>query len=85
MLKFLVIAVLLYVGSYVGFRQLNAEVDRGDRTIYVTFPDNATGRALLQVWRPLIVLDEEYTGIRTGIGRRRDRAARVVHRAATAG
>jgi hypothetical protein len=64
---FVLLLVLLYVGSYVGFRQGSAEVWEHDKQTYVIFPDGP-GRALYYLWRPLTYVDGAVTGMRFHIG-----------------
>jgi hypothetical protein len=62
-----VVALLLYVGSYVVFRQLHIEVWQRDRHAYVIFPEGY-GALLYYAWRPLSYLDGALTGMRFHIG-----------------
>jgi hypothetical protein len=63
----LAIALLLYVGTYVWFRQTSAEVWERDKQAYVIFPAGYGG-ALYYLWRPLSYADGALTGMRFHIG-----------------
>jgi hypothetical protein len=64
---FVLLLVLLYVGSYVGFRQTHAEVWERDQQTYVIFPHGAAS-VLYYLWRPLTYVDGAMTGMRFHIG-----------------
>jgi hypothetical protein len=59
--------VLLYVGTYMGFRQSHAEVWERDQRVYVMFPEGS-GTLLYYLWRPLTYIDAAMTGMRFHIG-----------------
>jgi len=61
------IALLLYVGAYVVFRQSHAEIWDRDKRAYVIFPESY-GRPLYYAWRPLSHLDTALTGMQHHIG-----------------
>ena len=46
------VALLLYVGAYVDFRQTHTEFWERDKRAYVIFPESY-GRPLYYAWRPL--------------------------------
>jgi hypothetical protein len=58
---------LLYVASYIAFRQTHVEVWERDKQAYVIFPQSY-GLPLYYVWRPLAYLDAAMTGMRYHIG-----------------
>ena len=64
----LVIAVLLYVGTYVAFRHARTEVWQRDQHAYVIFPAGGFGALLYYAWRPLSYVDGALTGMRFHIG-----------------
>jgi hypothetical protein len=59
--------VLLYVGTYVWFRQSSTEIWERDKQAYVIFPAGY-GSALYYLWRPLSYVDSGLTGMRFHIG-----------------
>lgn len=61
-----VVVVLIYLGSYVGFRQMHIENWEQDKQDYVIFP--AGGQALYYFYRPLTYVDSAVTGMRFHIG-----------------
>ena len=67
MKKLILILIILYAGSYLAFRQTNAQVWERDKQTYVIFPQGA-GVALYYLWRPLSYLDNALTGMRAHIG-----------------
>ena len=69
-LRFVLLAALLYVGSYVAFRQSHAEVRDRDQRTYVIYPETY-GRPLYYLWRPLSYLDTALTGMQHHIGAHR--------------
>jgi hypothetical protein len=62
-----IVAIALYVGSYVAFRQSRVEIWERDKQAYVIYPEGA-GRALYYLWRPLSDLDAAATGMSHHIG-----------------
>ena len=60
------LVLMIYVGSYLAFRQTHAEVWARDRNAYVIFPERWS--ALYYLWRPLSYLDGALTGMRVHIG-----------------
>jgi len=62
------LAFLVYLGSYVGFRQTSQEVWQKDGQTYVIFPAGKIGQALYYAWRPLSRGDRALTGMRSHIG-----------------
>lgn len=62
-----VLALVLYVGAYVAFRQMRVEVWSRDGQAYVIFP-HGYGSALYYLWRPLSYADGALTGMRFHIG-----------------
>jgi hypothetical protein len=63
----LLIALLLYAGGYIAFRQTHVEVWDRDKQAYVIFPESY-GRPLYLAWRPLAYLDAATSGMRHHIG-----------------
>ncbi|MCC6778781.1 MAG: hypothetical protein IT537_19505 [Hyphomicrobiales bacterium] len=63
----LVVAMLLYGGGYVMFRQFHNETWPQDRQRYVIFPEGR-GAVLYYAWRPLSYLDGALTVMRARIG-----------------
>ncbi len=61
-----VVVVLIYVGTYVGFRQTHIENWEQDKLDYVIFPPG--GQALYYLYRPLTYIDSALTGMRFHIG-----------------
>lgn len=61
----LLVIPLLYVGSYVYFRQTWKEVWDVDKKTYVIFPED---KILYYVYRPLTIADGELTGMQFHIG-----------------
>ena len=62
-----ILALVLYVGTYVIFRQTHIEVWERDQQAYVIFPDGY-GVALYYLWRPLLYVDGTLTAMRFHIG-----------------
>jgi len=67
LLAVMVAALVLYVGSYIGFRGLHIEVWPRDQHAYVIFPEGY-GALLYYAWRPLSYVDGALTGMRFHIG-----------------
>lgn len=67
----LLMLLVLYVGSYIGFRQTHIEVWDKDKASYVLFPETDFGRALYYGWRPLSYADQRLTGVGAHIGAHR--------------
>jgi hypothetical protein len=67
----LILALVMYIGSYSAFRQTNTEVWPRDRQAYVIFP-RGYGTALYYVWRPLTYADQALTKMRFHIGPHRE-------------
>lgn len=65
---FVLLALVLYVGSYLAFRTANSETWERDGLAYVIFPQEAHGAALYYLWRPLSYVDGAVTGMRFHIG-----------------
>ncbi len=63
----LAITLMLYVGTYVSFRQSSTEIWERDKQAYVIFPADYGG-ALYYLWRPLSYVDGSLTGMRFHIG-----------------
>jgi hypothetical protein len=61
------IALVLYVGTYLSFRQTSTEIWERDKQAYVIFPAGY-GSALYYLWRPLSYVDSSLTGMRFHIG-----------------
>jgi hypothetical protein len=61
------IALVLYAGSYLAFRQSSTEIWERDKQAYVIFPAGY-GSALYYLWRPLSYVDGSLTGMRFHIG-----------------
>lgn len=61
----ILIVALIYIGSYVGFRQSSQEVWEKDGNAYVIFPEN---KILYYVYRPMTLIDSGLTGMRFHIG-----------------
>jgi hypothetical protein len=66
-IRFIAIALLLYVGGYVAFRQSHIEIWDQDKRAYVIFPESY-GRPLYYLWRPASYLDAMITGMQHHIG-----------------
>ena len=64
------VAVVLYVGAYLAFRQTHVETWERDKQAYVIFPESY-GRPLYYGWRPLSYLDAAITGMQHHIGAHR--------------
>jgi hypothetical protein len=62
-----ILALALYFGGYLAFRQMRAETWASDGRPYVIFPEGA-GRALYYLWRPLSYIDGRLTGTGAHIG-----------------
>lgn len=60
-----IILVLAYVVSYMLFRQTHSEIWERDGKTYVIFPEN---KVLYYFYRPLSIIDERFTEIRSHIG-----------------
>jgi cbb3-type cytochrome oxidase subunit 3 len=60
------LTLLLYVGSYVAFRESRKEVWERDGRVYVIFPRG--NPALYYLYRPLTYVDGAVTGMRFHIG-----------------
>ncbi len=56
---------MIYLSSYVFFRQTHIEVWEKDKTAYVIFPEN---KILYYIYRPLSIADGKITGMRFHIG-----------------
>lgn len=65
---FLVILLLIYLVSYIVFRQINSEVWEKDNRTYVIFPDN---KILYYLYRPLVYFDGKLTEKQFHIGQHR--------------
>lgn len=63
----LAITLMLYVGTYVSFRQSSTEIWERDKQAYVIFPADHGG-ALYYLWRPLSYVDGSLTGMRFHVG-----------------
>jgi hypothetical protein len=61
------IVLVLYVGTYLWFRQSSTEVWERDKQAYVIFPAGYGG-ALYYLWRPLSYVDGSLTGMPFHIG-----------------
>ena len=66
-LRFFLILLLAYVGTYAIFRSVSQEVWTADGQAYVIFPAEI-GKLLYYYWRPLSYLDGALTGMRFHIG-----------------
>ena len=62
----LILAVLIYVLSYVWIRQTHTEIWEKDGNAYVIFPDDRV--YIYYLYRPLSYLDGATTGIKSHIG-----------------
>lgn len=60
------ICILVYISSYIYFRQTNIEVWDKDNHAYVIFPKSAP--YLYYMWRPLTYVDAAIFGMRFHIG-----------------
>ena len=69
--RIFLIALMLYAGSYVVFRQFNMETWEQDGQTYVIFP-NGPGRILYYLWRPLSHFDASLTSVGAHIGPHRE-------------
>jgi hypothetical protein len=67
----LLLALVVYAGSYGGFRQTNQGTWQKDGKAYVLFPSSTMGKALYYLWRPLSYADGALTGMRFHIGQHR--------------
>jgi hypothetical protein len=65
--RLILVAALLYIGSYIVFRQIRTEIWERDKQAYVIYPEGY-GRSLYYLWRPLSYLDAITTGMRHHIG-----------------
>lgn len=65
---FVLLALVLYAGSYLAFRAGSVETWERDGLAYVIFPPGSYGAALYYFWRPLSYLDGAATGMRFHIG-----------------
>ena len=68
--RLVILALVLYIGTYVIFRQTHIEVWECDKLAYVIFPDGY-GVALYYLWRPLLDVDGGVTTMRFHIGSHR--------------
>lgn len=66
-IRWIIIAFLIYVGTYVVFRHFNTEVWARDSRTYVIFPQGY-GTALYYLWRPLTYVDGAATKMQFHIG-----------------
>ena len=66
-LRLVIVALVLYAGAYVAFRQTHTEIWDRDRQAYVIFPESY-GRPLYYLWRPLSSVETALTGMRHHIG-----------------
>lgn len=66
--RFVLLALVLYAGSYLAFRAGNVETWQRDGLAYVIFPQGPQGTALYYLWRPLTYADGAVTGMRFHIG-----------------
>jgi hypothetical protein len=66
-INYVAVALVLYVGAYIVFRQSHVEVWERDKQAYVIFPESY-GRPLYYAWRPLSYLDTTVTGMQHHIG-----------------
>lgn len=57
--------VVLYLASYVLFRNTHAEVWEKDKNVYVIFPQD---KILYYMYRPISMIDGKLTGMRFHIG-----------------
>jgi len=60
-----ILVSLVYVSSYLLFRQTHTEIWEEDKNEYVIFPEN---KILYYVYRPLTLADGAITGMRFHIG-----------------
>lgn len=58
--------IIVYFGSYLGFRAANSETWTRNGQTYVIYPEG--GRILYMLWRPLAYLDQALTGTGSHIG-----------------
>jgi hypothetical protein len=65
--RLVILALALYVGAYIIFRQTHIEVWERDKQAYVIFPDGY-GVALHYLWRALLYVDAAVTTMRFHIG-----------------
>lgn len=66
MLLSIALLLALYLGSYLAFRSLNAQVWEKDGMTYVIFPENF--KAIYYLYRPMTYIDGALTGMRFHIG-----------------
>ena len=66
-ISIVVVALLLYAGAYVAFRQSHSEIWDHDKRTYVIYPETY-GLPLYYLWRPLSYLDTAITGMQHHIG-----------------
>jgi hypothetical protein len=66
-IRLAILALALYIVTYVIFRQTNTEVWERDQRAYVIFPEGY-GVALYYLWRPLLYVDGALTSMRFHIG-----------------
>ncbi len=62
----LTLCVVIYLGSYVAFRQSNIEVWEKDNNEYVIYPADSV--YFYYLFRPMSYLDAKMTGMRSHIG-----------------
>lgn len=65
-LLFVVVGLLLYIGSYLAFRTRHAERWEKDQHVYVIFP--LENKALYYFYRPIVLIDGPVAGMRFHIG-----------------
>ena len=66
-IRLAILALALYIVTYIIFRQTNTEVWERDHRAYVIFP-RGYGAALYYLWRPLLYVDSALTTMRFHIG-----------------
>ena len=66
LLRWIVVLALIYVATYVIFRQTRIEIWEKDKQAYVIFPERAAWTFYL--FRPLAYVDGALTGMRFHIG-----------------
>lgn len=69
--RVILVAILIYVSSYLVYRQIHTEVWAKNGQAYVIF-SAGPGRFLYYLWRPLSYVDASATGVGAHIGPHQD-------------
>ena len=68
MRNFAALLLLIYIGGYIGYRQIFTEVWEKDKASYVIFSEGDVGTTLYYLWRPMSYADAKITGVGAHIG-----------------